>query len=206
LSQTQGQLSHTQEQLSQTQGQLSHTQEQLSQTQGQLSHTQVELSQTQGQLTHTQEQLAAVYASTSWRVTAPIRGAARGLRKASSLNRQGLLRLKVWLKPHAVRAVTHPSSKRLIERTGRWVIAHPRLSDPIRSFVRRHERLRSRLRWLVLGQPAPRPFEPPKPVLPVDRTNAERRERQPLTGAASDIDELMLRIEDELVRWSSTAR
>jgi len=127
----------------------------LSQTQAELSQTQAELSQTQAELSQTQAQLAAMYASTSWRVSAPLRRAVTTARSLARLPRSALLRLKIWLKPRVVRAVTHPVAKRLIERTGRWVNAHPRLLYPIRSALGRNERTRNRLRWLVLGLPPP---------------------------------------------------
>jgi hypothetical protein len=91
--------------------------------------------------------------STSWRVTAPMRWVVTTTRSVGLLPERATLKLKILLKPHLVRTVTSPVSKRMIERTGTWVIAHPPLSDPIRAFLRRHERLRDRLRWLVLGLP-----------------------------------------------------
>ena len=51
----------------------------LTQTQGQLSQTEGQLSQTQSELAQTRTQLAAVYASTSWRVTAPLRSLGRAV-------------------------------------------------------------------------------------------------------------------------------
>jgi 2-polyprenyl-3-methyl-5-hydroxy-6-metoxy-1,4-benzoquinol methylase len=101
--------------------------------------------------TAAEERLEALHSSTSWRVTAPMRWTVTSLRSAGRMPGLAVLRLKIWLKPHLVRAVTSPMSKRMIERTGRWVIAHPRLSNPIRASLQSHERLRNRLRWLILG-------------------------------------------------------
>jgi O-antigen chain-terminating methyltransferase len=119
--------------------------------------------------------------STSWRVTAPMRWMVTTTRSIGLVPKRATLRLKIWLKPHLVRAVTSPMSKQMIERTGRWVIAHPRLSDPIRASLQRHERLRNRLRWLVLGLPPPGPApeveqEPaPEPLPLPDVTAGARR-------------------------------
>jgi hypothetical protein len=101
LAQTQDQLAQTQEHLVGTQGHLHYTQEQLIQSRDQLNQTQEHLAGTQGHLHYTQEQLiqsrdqlnqtqgllaqaqqkielliqeqVILYASTSWKITLPLR-------------------------------------------------------------------------------------------------------------------------------------
>jgi O-antigen chain-terminating methyltransferase len=111
------------------------------------------LTQVQAELSQTQAQLSAVYASTSWRVTSPVRWASTSLRSLVRSPPTSLLRPKAWPKPRNVRTGANPV-KRLIQRAGRWVIAHPGLSNPIRAVLRRHEPLRNWSRRLVLGQPS----------------------------------------------------
>jgi hypothetical protein len=126
--------------------------------------------------------------STSWRITAPLRWVTKRLRSLGRIPGKVVLRLKVLMKPHVVRRLTHPLSKRLLERTVRWVIAHPRLSKPIRSALRSNEPLRNLVRWLVLGVPmqspaggegiepattATRPF--PLSIPSTDGINADQR-------------------------------
>jgi O-antigen chain-terminating methyltransferase len=236
LTQTQAELSQSQEQLTQAQAKLSQSQEQLSQTQAELSQSQqqlswaqAELSKTQEQIGHTQHQIAAVYASTSWRMTAPMRWVMTTARSLARFPRSALLRMKIWLKPRVVDLVTRPGPKRVIARLGRWMIAHPRLSDPIRAVLSRHERLRHRLRRLVLGLSPPGAVEsapqahrgstPAKtrvpPIQPTSGINA--RQRTPLEAnfpayaggegsshsrAVPNIDAILLRIRAEVERDS----
>ena len=101
------------------------------------------------------QHVQALLSSTSWRVPAPIRWLAASLRLAGRIPGRVVLPLKIWLKPLVERVVTSPALKQMIERTGRWVMARGKLSDPIRVLLRRHERLRNRLRRLILGQPPP---------------------------------------------------
>jgi O-antigen chain-terminating methyltransferase len=115
----------------------------------QANHHHWQLAEERGQ--HVQ----ALLSSTSWRVTAPIRWAATSLRLLGRMPSRVVVRLRIWLKPRVVRVVTSPAPQRMIERTGRWVMARGRLADPIRVFLRRHGRLRNRLRWLILGLPPP---------------------------------------------------
>jgi hypothetical protein len=39
----------------------------------------------------------------------------------------------------------------VLRRSGHWVLAHPSLARPIKSFLQKRGRLSSRLRWLMLG-------------------------------------------------------
>jgi O-antigen chain-terminating methyltransferase len=103
------------------------------------------------------QHVRSLLTSTSWRITAPLRWVTKRLGSLGRIPGKVVQRLKVLMKPHVVRRLTHTLSKRLLERTGRWVIAHPRLLKPIRSALRRNEPLRNRVRWLVLGVPVQRP-------------------------------------------------
>jgi hypothetical protein len=131
--------------------------------------------------------------------------------RAVSLGRQSfdarrwcsMCRFKVWIRSHVVRVVTQPTVRSLLGRIGRWALNRPILAGPIKKALRGNPRLGSRIRWLVLSQ-AP-PTVRPHPQTKSNRRHvngaAAERPRRPLRGDEADIDELMLRIEDELAKW-----
>jgi len=124
-------------------------QEQLSQTQAELSQTQAELSQTGQQLTARAAEtewlkahIAALRASTSWRVTAPLRLVSSSAQATKHALARMKLRFKVWLKPHAVRSLTQsPATRTAVQKMGRWIFAHPSLERLLESSLRDHPRL-----------------------------------------------------------------
>jgi O-antigen chain-terminating methyltransferase len=141
------------------------------------------------------DRVAALQSSLSWRLTAPLRGVgAAWLALTGPKPPPGAPR-RPWLE----RVVSHPALAPTIRRTGRWILAHPRLARPIGALVQRNPRLASRLAHIVLAPPAA-----------PGRANgyggegvagASGRVRGELTGTDKDLDELMLRIDEEIARW-----
>ncbi len=72
------------------------------------------------ELSPTQAQLAAMYASTSWRVSAPLRAIAIGTRSLRTVPARAKLAVKIWLKPQVVHAGAYlsarPSLKASVQR------------------------------------------------------------------------------------------
>jgi transposase-like protein len=140
LVQTQGRLAEAEGQLVQTQGRLAEAEGQLVQTQGRLGANEAHVSRAQEQLQHTrnllserEQQLAAMYGSTSWRLTGPLRAAVIGLRHViETLPARATLAAKIRLKPHFVRA-------------GGYLEDRPALKAKIFRVMQSFPRLRSRL-------------------------------------------------------------
>ena len=147
-----------------------------------------------------QQQINDMLSSTSFRVTAPMRAVAKRLRALARVPSRAMLRATTWLRPRVVSFLTNPGVRGSVAKAARWTLAQPRLARPIKAFVGRYPGLNRRLRWLLLGQVAP--AVQPQPVRVPDGGSAANgtsgRVRQPLRGTAADIDELMLRIQDEL--------
>jgi hypothetical protein len=120
---------------------------------------------------------------------------------------RAMFRFKVWLRSHVVRVMTQPTVHSLLGRIGRWVLHRPILAHPIKKALRGNPRLGSRIRWLVLSQapPAVRPHPQTKSTRGHVNGAATERVRRPLRGDEADIDELMLRIDDELAQWWTSA-
>jgi hypothetical protein len=102
--------------------------------------------------------------------------------------------------PWLERLVSHPALASTLRRSGRWILAHPRLARPIGALVQRNPRLASRLAHVVLSPPAA-PVRSAADGSGGGSAGATARVRAELTGTDKDIDELMLRIEDEVARW-----
>jgi O-antigen chain-terminating methyltransferase len=99
-----------------------------------------------------QQRIDDLLASTSWRITAPMRTVSIGLRALARMPSRALLRAKIWLKPDIVSLLTRPGVRAAGGRAARWLLARPRLSRPIKAFIGRHPRLGLRLRYLFVGQ------------------------------------------------------
>ena len=142
------------------------------------------------------DRIVALLASASWRLTAPLRAiGAAGLALMGS-KPQPAARPAPWLE----RLVSHPALASTLRRSGRWILAHPRLARPIGALVQRNPRLASRLAHVVLSPPAA-PVRSAADGSGGGSAGATARVRAELTGTDKDIDELMLRIEDEVARW-----
>jgi O-antigen chain-terminating methyltransferase len=152
---------------------LAYAHKQLSQTQVQLSQTQVQLSQTQDELSRTLAQLEAVYTSTSWRLTSPLRALVAGMRRSRELPKIGKLRVKTWLKPKMVKA-------------GRMLSASPRLKAAVLGALGPFPRLRARLARSTRPNEQPSSLENsslPAPLGPDDLTKSGRQVYQDLLDA-----------------------
>jgi len=99
-----------------------------------------------------QQRIDELLASTSWRITAPMRAVSIGLRALAGVPSHAMLRTKIWLKPYVVSFLTRPGVRAAGGTAARWVSARPRLSRPIKAFIGRRPRLDLRLRYLFLGQ------------------------------------------------------
>ena len=93
LALSQQELAATQKQLVDTHWHLSETQQRLNATYLRLADTQQQLVQTQDELGSQRQQLVLIFASWSWRLTAPLRRAMRGSRSAVAMLRRTALSL-----------------------------------------------------------------------------------------------------------------
>jgi FkbM family methyltransferase len=132
LAQTQQQLAARDAELAQTQQQLAARDAELAQTQQQLAARDTELIQTQQQVSAAESRIAALLASTSWRLTAPVRAMAAAAHRMNSAPARPVMRLKIWLKPHMVRAAAYVASR-------------PALKSKVLRALRRFPRLHARL-------------------------------------------------------------
>jgi O-antigen chain-terminating methyltransferase len=122
------------------------TQQQLDEMAARLQYTQNELDAASSRARGAEETVAALYASTSWRITAPLRG----------IRRIGGVR------PHAQRAtpVTVRSfAKRVLQWSIRKVLQHRRLTEFALGVLARHPGLKARLRRAAV----PTAFAPTEP-------------------------------------------
>ncbi len=129
----QRQLATLEAELSRTRQQLLHEQQQVfADGAAALRRRSSGFSQTQQQLSQTQQQLSAVLASTSWKLTAPLRtmvGSVRGMKGAPG---RAVLHLKTWLKPRMIRVGAHIAARPALKS---------RLLRALRLFPRLHARL-----------------------------------------------------------------
>jgi O-antigen chain-terminating methyltransferase len=139
------------------------------------------------------ERVAALLSSLSWRLTAPVRGIGAVWLALTGSQPQPGAPPRPWLE----RLVLHPALAPTIRRSGRWILDHPRLARPIGALLQRSPRLASRLAHIVLAPPARSSVY----RRAADSAGATARVRGELTGTDKDLDELMLRIEDEIARW-----
>jgi O-antigen chain-terminating methyltransferase len=147
--------------------------------------------------------MEALLSSASWRLTRPLRtvaGKAGASVRAVQRRARGV---RDWFEGLAIRIVEHPTVTSPLGRAGRWVLARPRIADPARSLLQRHPRLLARLVNVVLfpASTSGRSRCAEASEHWAGEARADNRQRGKLKGSARDVDELMLRIEDEVRRW-----
>jgi len=205
--QAKGRLAEAEGQVSQAREVLATRDAEIQRMHGHIALQQAEWEQAKALAEARQQRIDELLASRSWRITAPMRAVTVGLRALARSPSRALLRTKILLKPHVVSLLTRPGVRAAGGKAARWVSTRPRLSRPIKAFLGRHPRLNGRVRWLFLGQ-VMLAFEHRPGYQPVGGDLGHRiseRIKQPLRGTAADIDELMLRIEDELACWRGGA-
>jgi FkbM family methyltransferase len=147
-------------------------------------------------------QLNAIYASRSWRLTAPIRSGSLAARRITNALNPIKALLKVLLKPRGVLLWMSQKTRAVCAGLGRWVSDRPFLANRIKSSLHKHPLLARRLTWFVPRESwhlsyAQRRFQPNPSVAAASVSEGSRRL---LIGSEADIDELMLRIGDEIER------
>jgi O-antigen chain-terminating methyltransferase len=147
--------------------------------------------------------MEALLSSASWRLTRPLRtvaGKAGASVRAVQRRARGV---RDWFEGLVIRIVEHPTVTSPLGRAGRWVLARPRIADPARSLLQRHPRLFARLVNVVLfpASTSGRSKSAEASEHWASEARAGDRQREKLTGSPNDVDELMLRIEDEVRRW-----
>lgn len=147
--------------------------------------------------------IAALRSSASWRLTAPMRLAGTAAANLAHTLPRAARRLLDGFAVVSERTLCHPIVMSLTRHVGKWVLARPRIANPIRTLLQRHPKLSARLADIVLFPAASAELSNERGTT-YHWADAERpagRSRGRLTGSAEDIDELMLRIEDEVRRW-----
>lgn len=106
------------------------------------------------------QRVRALTASSSWRITAPLRFVTRGSAWLWPVSGQVMKRPHALLKSHALRSLEHPTSQQLLEAIGSWFITHPRIFRPIVTVLRGNERIRTLLRPIPKQKNSGRPSMP----------------------------------------------